>query len=100
MLLQGKKISCPTCRARTKVTDIAYVDTGRGLASQEREGEGPSCSSAAQEAAIQVEGSYGTKVSRSPPLLRSRCGVIPLMQWWFPASCGFMSKGHLSNIEL
>ena len=66
MLLQGKKISCPTCRARTKVADVAYVDDGKGVASQEGAGEGPSCSSAAQEAAIQVEGSYGTKASSSP----------------------------------
>ena len=58
--MQGKKISCPTCRARTKVTDVAYVDNGRGQSEGE---EGLASSSAAQEAAIPVEGSYGTKVS-------------------------------------
>ncbi|KAL0055911.1 hypothetical protein WJX82_005648 [Trebouxia sp. C0006] len=56
---QGKKISCPTCRTRTKVTDVAYVDNGRGYPEWE---EGQASSSAAQEAAIQVEGSYGTKL--------------------------------------
>ena len=69
MLLQGKKISCPTCRTRTKVTDVAYVDNGRGVASQEGDGGEGSCSIAAQEAAIQVKGSYGTKVSPPPPPL-------------------------------
>ncbi len=61
--IQGKKISCPTCRARTKVTDVAYVDNGRGYPEWE---EGQASSSAAQEAAIQVEGSYGTKVTTTP----------------------------------
>lgn len=89
MLLQGKKISCPTCRARTKVTDVAYVDTGRGVASQEGEGGEPSCSSAAQEAAIQVEGSYGTKVSSSNllPLPPSAYGQV-----WFYASAMVIRK--------
>ena len=61
--IQGKKISCPTCRTRTKVTDVAYVDNGRGYPEWE---EGQASSSAAQEAAIQVEGSYGTKVTTTP----------------------------------
>ena len=59
-VLQGKKISCPTCRACTRVADVAYVDNGRG-GSQGSDGATDS-GSAAQEAAIQVEGSYGTKV--------------------------------------
>lgn len=62
VLLQGKRISCPTCRARTHVADVAYVDSGRGALQGLEE---QSCSSTAQEAAIQVEGSYGTKVSHS-----------------------------------
>ncbi len=44
------------------MTDVAYVDNGRGYP----EGEGQASSSAAQEAAIQVEGSYGTKVITTP----------------------------------
>lgn len=44
------------------MTDVAYVDNGRGAAQGEREG-GQASSDAAQEAAIEVEGSYGTKVS-------------------------------------
>ncbi|KAL3154030.1 hypothetical protein ABBQ32_013581 [Trebouxia sp. C0010 RCD-2024] len=55
---QGRRISCPTCRARTQVADVAYVDSGRGAL---QGGEEQACSSAAQEAAIRVEGSYGTK---------------------------------------
>lgn len=55
--LQGKKISCPTCRTRTKVTEVAYVDNGRSPT-------GAVASSSAQdEANIEVKGSYGTKVS-------------------------------------
>ena len=61
LVLQGKKISCPTCRGRTKVTDVAYVDNGWGTAQGGEEG-GQASSTAAQEAAIEVEGSYGTKV--------------------------------------
>ena len=62
VLLQGKRISCPTCRARTQVADVAYVDIGRGAL---QGGDEQSCTSAAQEAAIHVEGSYGTKVGHS-----------------------------------
>ncbi|KAL0019181.1 hypothetical protein WJX77_000293 [Trebouxia sp. C0004] len=56
---QCKKIRCPTCRAGTKVTDVAYVDNGRGYPEGE---EGQVSSSAAKEAALHVEGSYGTKL--------------------------------------
>lgn len=62
VVVQGRRISCPTCRARTQVADVAYVDSGRGAL---QGGEEQACSSAAQEAAIRVEGSYGTKVSHS-----------------------------------
>ena len=55
-LMQGKKISCPTCRGRTKVTDVAYVDNGRQTAGALES------SSAVEEANIEVKGSYGTKV--------------------------------------
>ena len=60
LLLQGKKISCPTCRGGFRVADVAYVDNGR---SQVEGDEETASSSAAQEAAIDVKGSYGTKVS-------------------------------------
>ena len=62
LLLQGNNISCPTCRAGTRVADVAYVDNGRSAVRGDEEAGG---SSAVQEAAIPVEGSYGTKVSPS-----------------------------------
>lgn len=78
--MQGKKISCPTCRARTKVTDVAYVDSGRGQA----DGEGGQASSnVAQEAAIPVEGSYGTKVNT----------------WWYADSL-LGGGGHASGAQV
>lgn len=57
---------------------MAYVDNGRGYSEEE---EGQASSSAAQEAAIQVEGSYGTKVSTIPYSLllfmpKARCYVF------------------------
>lgn len=78
--MQGKKISCPTCRARTKVTDVAYVDSGRGQADGEGE-DGQASSNVAQEAAIPVEGSYGTKVNI----------------WWYADS---MLGGHASDAQV
>ena len=70
LLLQGKKISCPTCRAGTRVADVAYVDNGRSAMRGDQEAGG---SSAVQEAAIPVEGSYGTKVSPDHLFIQSTC---------------------------
>ncbi len=79
--IQGKKMSCPTCRACTKVTDVAYVDNGRGYSEGE---EGQASSSAAKEAATHVEGSYGTKVSTTHSLLvcmaKARSSARVIMQ--------------------
>lgn len=61
-----RRIHCPTCRTRTLVADIAYVDAGRAPA--EGGGGGSNAAAAADEAAaeeaeegIVVRGSYGTK---------------------------------------
>lgn len=62
LFMQGKKISCPTCRGRTKVTDVAYVDNGRQTAGTVES------SDAVEEANIEVKGSYGTKVSIQHPI--------------------------------
>lgn len=58
---------CPTCRTRTLVADIAYVDAGRAPARDSADGGAgaDAAAGAAQEAAeerIVVRGSYGTKV--------------------------------------
>ena len=55
-----RRIACPTCRARTAVSQIAYVDGGRS------QPKGAGCSSGGGEAEegegrIEVKGSYGTK---------------------------------------
>jgi len=51
-----RRVTCPTCRARTAVTDLAYVDGGSkapSTAAHDDAGDG--------EAAIEVKGSYSTK---------------------------------------
>lgn len=58
---------CPTCRTRTLVADIAYVDAGRAPARDSADGGAgaDAAAGAAQEAAeerVVVRGSYGTKV--------------------------------------
>jgi len=60
---------------------VAYVDNGRGYSEG---GEGQASSSAAQEAAIQVEGSYGTKVTTTPHSLSMFMAKA--------SSCAFHSK--------
>ena len=60
---------------------MAYVDNGRGYSEG---GEGQASSSAAQEAAIQVEGSYGTKVTTTPHSLSMFMAKA--------SSCAFHSK--------
>ncbi len=53
----NRHIHCPTCRARTKVTDIALVDAGRSAAKEEGQSD-----ALADEEQIVVSGSYSTKV--------------------------------------
>ncbi|EIE26712.1 hypothetical protein COCSUDRAFT_59229 [Coccomyxa subellipsoidea C-169] len=52
----NRHIHCPTCRARTKVTDIALVDAGRSAAKEEGQSD-----ALADEEQIVVSGSYSTK---------------------------------------
>ncbi|CAL8467045.1 g6581 [Coccomyxa elongata] len=52
-----RHIHCPTCRARTKVADIALVDAGRSAAKEEGQS-----SALADEEQIPVCGSYSAKV--------------------------------------
>ncbi|KAG2482055.1 hypothetical protein HYH03_018991 [Edaphochlamys debaryana] len=63
-----QRITCPTCRARVHIADIAYIDAGREPASGPAEG-GPGAGGAGEdggrwagEAAVVVRGSYGTKL--------------------------------------
>lgn len=93
--VQGKKISCPTCRARTKVADVAYVDNGRGHIEGD---EGQASSSAAQEAAIQVEGSYGTKVRPTVGCYHSVVVCERTYKGVDPA-CVFLNKGPIHQIQ-
>ena len=56
-----RRVTCPTCRARTAVSDLAYVDGGSkalSTAAHDDTGDG--------EAAIEVKGSYSTKVRLQP----------------------------------
>ena len=63
---------CPTCRTRTLVADIAYVDAGRAPAEA---GGGGGAAGAAEAAAAEAEdgivvrGSYSTKARwpQAPP---------------------------------
>ncbi|KAK9861981.1 hypothetical protein WJX84_009317 [Apatococcus fuscideae] len=53
---KGKRhINCPTCRARTAVDDLAYVDGKAGAVKDETP------DNAAGEARLDIKGSYGTK---------------------------------------
>ena len=69
-----RRVLCPTCRTRTLVADIAYVDAGRGRAVDSTDSSGGAGAAAdagvaAREAAeerIVVCGSYGTKVRCLP----------------------------------
>ena len=56
-----RHVHCPTCRARTKVTDIALVDAGRSAAKEEGQS-----AALADEEQIAVSGSYSTKVCGPP----------------------------------
>ena len=63
-LQMHRRVTCPTCRARTAVSDLAYVDGGSkapSTAAHDDAGDG--------EAAIEVKGSYSTKarLERLPP---------------------------------
>ncbi len=60
----ARAIQCPTCRKRTLVSEIAYVDAGRAPAAERGEGlEGTLAPGAAhEEERIAVRGSYSTKV--------------------------------------
>lgn len=51
-------ISCPTCRQRVRVSDIAYVDSGRAVAT-----EASGSLDVDEEGKQVVKGSYSTKVS-------------------------------------
>lgn len=75
---------CPTCRTRTLVADIAYVDAGRAAAAAG--GGGDAAAGAAEAAAAEAEdgivvrGSYSTKARRpfgvlSGPLQQARMDV-------------------------
>ncbi len=65
-----QRVNCPTCRVRTHVADIAYVDAGlthgsRGAGEGGAGGSGAGARAAgpwAGEAEVAVRGSYGTKV--------------------------------------
>ena len=69
-----RRVLCPTCRTRTLVADIAYVDAGRAPAAGAGSGGGGADAAAdadvaaleAAEERIVVRGSYGTKVRRHP----------------------------------
>ena len=55
-----RRVTCPTCRARTAVSDLAYVDSdskGSSIAAYNDGGDG--------EAGIDVKGSYSTKARRN-----------------------------------
>ena len=54
-----RAIHCPTCRKRTAVHDIALVDAGRTPAAAEG---GAPAGALSEEEAVQVRGSYSTKV--------------------------------------
>lgn len=56
-----RHVHCPTCRARTRVTDIALVDAGRSAAKEEGQS-----AALADEEQIAVSGSYSTKVCGPP----------------------------------
>lgn len=49
---QGGKILCPSCRARTQLAEIAYIDTREDVGGKEEAGK----------KARPIKGSYGTKV--------------------------------------
>jgi len=77
-------VLCPTCRTRTLVADIAYVDAGRAAAAAG--GGGDAAAGAAEAAAAEAEdgivvrGSYSTKARRpfgvlSGPLQQARMDV-------------------------
>ena len=53
-------ISCPTCRHRVRVSEVALVRLGKD--EEENESAGQDLKDV-QEAQLHVEGSYGTKVS-------------------------------------
>ena len=61
---------CPTCRAGTQVSDLAYVDNGRNALGAVEGSLSSDASNAIQESSIEVAGSYGTKVS---PIVRTAC---------------------------
>ena len=56
-----RRIACPTCRARTAVSQVAYVDGGRSRLESGGASTSSGCAEDAEER-IEVKGSYGTKV--------------------------------------
>ena len=66
-----RRVTCPTCRARTGVSDLAYVDGGGRNApaatTQGTEADG--------EAAVEVKGSYSTKVRNTASHQSRRCSA-------------------------
>ncbi len=52
---------CPTCRTRTLVADIGYVDAGRASAAAGGGGGAAEAAAAEAEDGIVVRGSYSTK---------------------------------------
>jgi len=51
-----RRVTCPTCRARTAVSDLAYVDGGSKAPSTAAHNDARD-----GETAIEVKGSYSTK---------------------------------------
>ncbi|GLI64470.1 hypothetical protein VaNZ11_007743 [Volvox africanus] len=61
-----KRVTCPTCRTRVHIADIAYIDPGLDSGSERATGgaggSGGASGPWAGEAAVAVRGSFGTKI--------------------------------------
>lgn len=62
MMQAAKSISCPTCRKRVPTTEMAIIQSAKHSPGDEAGPSSSAQSREAEEGAIIVEGSFGTKV--------------------------------------